>query len=55
MPYAVYTVQDESGNSEEKYVYLSEKVIPLTEAEDIGHNKAFIMDFSDPVSEITRK
>lgn len=47
MPYAVYTVQDESGNSEEKYVYLAEKVIPLTEAEDIGHNKAFIMDLSD--------
>lgn len=47
MPYAVYTVQDESSNSEEKYVYLAEKVIPLTEAEDIGHNKAFIMDFSD--------
>lgn len=47
MPYAVYTVQDESGNSEEKYVYLAEKVIPLTEAEDIVHNKAFIMDFSD--------
>lgn len=47
MPYAVYTVQDESGNSEEKYVYLAEKVIPLTEAEDIGHYKAFIMDFSE--------
>lgn len=47
MPYAVYTVQDESGNSEEKYVYLAEKVIPLTEAEDIGHYKAFVMDFSD--------
>lgn len=47
MPYAVYTVLDESGNSEEKYVYLAEKVIPLTEAEDIGHYKAFIMDFSD--------
>lgn len=47
MPYAVYTVQGVSGNSEEKYVYLAEKVIPLTEAEDIGHNKAFIMDFSD--------
>lgn len=47
MPYAVYNVQDESGNSEEKYVYLAEKVIPLTEAEDIGHYKAFIMDFSD--------
>ena len=47
MPYAVYTVQDESGNSEEKYVYLAEKVIPFTEAEDIGHYKAFIMDFSD--------
>lgn len=47
MPYAVYTVQDESGNSEEKYIYLAEKVIPLTEAEDIGHHKAFIMDFSD--------
>lgn len=47
MPYAVYTVQDESGNAEEKYIYLAEKVIPLTEAEDIGHHKAFIMDFSD--------
>lgn len=47
MPYAVYTVQDESGSSEEKYVYLAEKVIPLTEAENIGHYKAFIMDFSD--------
>lgn len=47
MPYAVYTVQDEIGSSEEKYVYLAEKVIPLTEAEDIGHYKAFIMDFSD--------
>lgn len=47
MPYAAYTVQDESGKSEEKYVYLAEKVIPLTEAEDIGHYKAFIMDFSD--------
>lgn len=47
MPYAVYTVQDESGNSEEKCVYLAEKVIPLTESEDIGHYKAFIMDFSD--------
>lgn len=47
MPYAVYTVQNESGNSEEKYVFLTEKVISLTEAENIGHYKAFIMDFSD--------
>lgn len=51
LPYAVYTQEPEEGaegaESEEIYVYLSERILPLTEAEDIGHNKAYIMDFSD--------
>lgn len=48
MPYASYSVKDESGNdSETVNIYLTEKVIPLTQAENIGHNKAYIMDFSD--------
>lgn len=48
MPYASYSVKDESGSdSETVNVYLAEKVIPLTQAENIGHNKAYIMDFSD--------
>ena len=47
MPYAVY--QEDSEDDEEKqevYVFLSEKVLPLQKAENIGHNKAYIMDFS---------
>ena len=47
MPYAVYNQDDGEGDSEEVYVYLTEKVMPLTAAGDIGHYKAFIMDFSD--------
>ena len=47
MPYAVYNQDDGEGGSEEVYVYLTEKVMPLTAAGDIGHYKAFIMDFSD--------
>ncbi len=47
MPYAVYNNDDGEGNTEQIYVYLTEKVIPLTAAGDIGHYKAFIMDFSD--------
>lgn len=47
MPYAVY--QEDGEDDEEKqevYVFLSEKVLPLQKAENIGHNKAYIMDFS---------
>lgn len=52
MPYASYTLENESGGSSEPvYVYLKEKVIPLTKAENIGHNKAHIMDFSDRFGE----
>lgn len=48
MPYASYSVNDENGNdSETVYIYLTEKVIPLMQAENIGHNKAYIMDFSE--------
>ena len=47
MPYASYKIKDESNNSETVNIYLTEKVIPLTRAENIGHNKAYIMDFSD--------
>ncbi len=51
MPYAVYTQDDGNDSSEEIYVYLSEQVIPLTNAENIGHKKACIMDFSDRFGE----
>lgn len=47
MPYASYSIKDENNNSETVNIYLTEKVIPLTRAESIGHNKAYIMDFSD--------
>lgn len=49
MPYAVYTEQGEGENAEstEVYVYLSEKVIALNNAENIGHSKAYIMNFTD--------
>lgn len=47
MPYAVYNNDDGEGNTEEVYVYLSERVLPLVNAENVGHSKAFIMDFSD--------
>lgn len=50
-PYAVYTVQDENGDSQEAYLYLSEKVIALPAAAAIGHSKAYIMDFSDRFAE----
>ena len=47
MPYATYSEEDENGDSTEVYVYLSEKVLPLAVAENIGHYKAYIMDFTD--------
>lgn len=50
-PYAVYTVEDENGDSQEVYLFLSEKVIALPVAAAIGHSKAYIMDFSDRFAE----
>lgn len=51
MPYAVYSEETEDGESSEVYVYLSEKVLPLATAENIGHSKAYIMDFTDRFGE----
>lgn len=50
MPYAVYT-EEENGEQREVYVYLSENVIPLTKAENIGHYKAYPMNFTDRFGE----
>ena len=47
MPYAVYNQDDGNGNSNEVYVYLTDKVIPLPTAANLGHQKALIKDFSD--------
>ena len=47
MPYAVYSEETEEGGQNQTCVYLSEKVLPLNSSENIGHNKAYIMDFTD--------
>ena len=46
MPYAVYTRDDGSGNSEEVYVYLTERVLALPNAPSLGHYRAFRYDCS---------
>lgn len=46
MPYAAYTRDDGNGNSEEVYVYLTEKVLPLPNAPNLGHYRAFRYDCS---------
>lgn len=51
MPYARYSMDGEGDEKIEVYVYLSEKVLPLTSAENIGHSKAYIMDFTDRFGE----
>ena len=51
MPYARYSQDGEGDKKIEVYVYLSEKVLPLNNAENIGHSKAYIMDFTDRFGE----
>lgn len=51
MPYARYSQDGEDDEKIEVYVYLSEKVLPLNNAENIGHSKAYIMDFTDRFGE----
>lgn len=51
MPYAHYSEETEGEEKNEVYIYLSEKVLPLTVAENIGHSKAYIMDFTDRFGE----
>lgn len=51
MPYARYSQDGEDDEKIEVYVYLSEKVLPLNNAENIGHSKAYIVDFTDRFGE----
>lgn len=51
MPYARYSQDGEGDEKIEVYVYLSEKVLPLNNAQNIGHGKAYIMDFTDRFGE----
>lgn len=51
MPYTRYSQDGEGDEKIEVYVYLSEKVLPLNNAENIGHSKAYIMDFTDSFGE----
>ena len=53
MPYAKYTREGEGedAESQEVYVFLTEKTIALPAAENIGHSKAYIMDFTDRFAE----
>ncbi len=51
MPFAVYSADNGEGGSDEVYIYLTEKVIALPGAENIGHNKALVMNFSDRFAE----
>lgn len=46
MPYAVYTRDDGNGDTEEVYVYLTEKTIALQNAPSLGHYRAFLYDCS---------
>lgn len=47
MPYAVYTRDDGDGNSEDVYVYLTERVLTLPNAPSLGHYRAFRYDCSN--------
>lgn len=53
MPYAVYQEDGEGEDAEKQdvYIFLTEKVLPLPTAENIGHSKAYIMDFSGEFAE----
>lgn len=51
MPYAVYTRDDGTGNSEDVYVYLTEKVLALPNAPSLGHYRAFRYDCSGEFEE----
>lgn len=48
LPYVGYTDEDTGA---EGCLFLSEKLLPLTGAENIGHERACIMDFSDRFGE----
>lgn len=48
LPYAIYQEESESGTGQEDVIVtLTEKVLPLAGAENIGHQKAYIANISD--------
>lgn len=52
MPYATFTPTSETGEAQETiYVYLSEKIIALPTAKNLGHTKCAIIDFTDQFSD----
>ena len=56
LPYATYTRDpageyDENAEPETVFIYLAEKVLPILNAENIGHTKAFIVNLSDEFNE----
>lgn len=51
MPYAIYTRDNGAGEGEEIYVYLPEKVLPLPNAPNLGHYRAFRYDCSGEFDE----
>ncbi len=48
MPYAVYTKE---GDEEDTYVFLSEKVLPIPNAENLGCERACTVDLTDEFEE----
>ncbi|MGP1361059.1 MAG: phage tail spike protein [Candidatus Fimenecus sp.] len=44
-------VKYQNTANEEIYLYLPEKLIPITNAENVGHNKVFILDLSEKFSD----
>ena len=50
-PYAIYTRSNGSGSTYESAVYLTEEVIALPNAPNLGHNKAFKYDCSGEFSD----
>lgn len=48
LPYAIYQEESEDGTAQDDVIVtLTEKVLPLAGAENIGHQKAYIVNISD--------
>lgn len=50
-PYVKYNIEQENQETQEAFLYLSERILPLTAAENIGQNKVALIDFSEQFSE----
>lgn len=56
LPYATYNRDpegeyDENAEAEKVYIYLAKRVLPISNAENLGHTKAYIVDLSKQFSE----